>query len=107
MSDDNRAFRAVLTSDLISFLDKVFPEINPGGALHLGPYLEYLAEVLHRAETGQDTRVIINLPPRHLKSILVSVVWPAWLLGRNPMLRIAVISHSQSLARIWRSRACG
>lgn len=99
MSDDNRAFRAALAADPIAFLEKVFPELNPGGALQLAPYLEYLVEVLHRAETGQDTRIIINLPPRHLKSILVSVVWPAWLLGRNPMLRIAVISHSQNLAR--------
>src|SRR4029077_14238056 len=41
----------------------------------------------------------INLPPRHLKSILISVVWPAWLLGRDPSTRIAVVSHSQSLAR--------
>lgn len=42
---------------------------------------------------------MINLPPRHLKSSLASIVLPAWLLGRDPTMRIGVISHSQSLAR--------
>ena len=42
--------------------------------------------------------LIINLPPRHLKSVIASVAFPAWLLGNDPTKRIAVISHSQSLA---------
>ena len=47
---------------------------------------------------GDETRLIINLPPRHLKSVLTSVVFVAWLLGRDPKLRIAVISHNRGLA---------
>jgi predicted phage terminase large subunit-like protein len=98
MTDNNRAFRAALATDLVAFLEKVYPEINPGGALHLADYIEYLADVIGRIGSGQDTRVIVNMPPRHLKSILLSVVWPAWLLGRNPKKRIAVVSHSADLA---------
>ena len=52
-----------------------------------------------RVADGDERRLILNLPPRHLKSILASIVFPAFLLGRDPRLRIAVISHSQSLAR--------
>ena len=88
-----------MSADLIAFLEKVYPEIDPRADLQLADYVLYLNEVLQRVTTGQETRVIINLPPRHLKSVLTSVVWPAWLLGRDPSTRIAVVSHSQPLAR--------
>jgi predicted phage terminase large subunit-like protein len=41
---------------------------------------------------------MINMPPRALKSVCVSVAWPAWLLGHNPSLRIIVASYSQVLS---------
>jgi hypothetical protein len=44
-------------------------------------------------------RKIINLPPRSLKSIIVSVALPAWLLGHDPSLQIIVVSYSDELAR--------
>jgi predicted phage terminase large subunit-like protein len=97
--NEQAIFRAALASDLVAFLEKVFPEIDPRGDLQLANYVLHLNDVLQRVSTAQDKRVIINLPPRHLKSILISVVWPAWLLGRNPAMRIAVVSHSQPLAR--------
>jgi hypothetical protein len=50
------------------------------------------------------TRLIINMPPRHLKSIVTSVVFPAWLLMRDPKTKIAVICHSDMLANDLASR---
>jgi hypothetical protein len=66
--------------------------------LEVAPYLEYLISELTGVVEGRETRLIINLPPRHLKSVLTSIVFVAWLLGRDPKQRIAVISHSQALA---------
>jgi predicted phage terminase large subunit-like protein len=99
MGDALRVFRAALVTCLRTFLERAFREIDPRGGLHVADYVLYLIEALQRVIDGNDTRVIINLPPRHLKSILISIVWPAWLLGHNPKLRIAVVSHSQALAR--------
>jgi predicted phage terminase large subunit-like protein len=99
MDESRRALRAALATDLITFLERAFREIDPRGDLHVVDYVLYLNDVLRRVSDGKDTRVILNLPPRHLKSILVSIVWPAWLLGQDPKLRIAVVSHSQALAR--------
>jgi predicted phage terminase large subunit-like protein len=96
---NRRVFRAALAADLLAFLEASFKELDPGRELHLAPYLLYLNDVLQRVFEGKETRVIINLPPRHLKSILISVVWPAWLLGQDPTMRIAVVSHGQALAR--------
>jgi predicted phage terminase large subunit-like protein len=94
-----RALRAVLAHDLSAFLERAFRELDPRNTLHINPYVEVLCQELMRVAAGQERRFILNLPPRHLKSILVSIVFPAFLIGRDPRLRVAVVSHGQSLAR--------
>jgi predicted phage terminase large subunit-like protein len=94
-----RVLRAALATDLVAFLERAFREIEQGKTLLLHPYVEFLCAELMRVADGDERRLILNLPPRHLKSILASIVFPAFLLGRDPRLRIAVVSHSQSFAR--------
>ncbi|WP_425991714.1 phage terminase large subunit [Afipia sp. DC4300-2b1] len=98
MSSDLPLYRAVLKNDLLAFLEGAFPVVDNRWGLEVAPYLEYLVSELTGIAEGRETRLIINLPPRHLKSVLTSIVFVAWLLGRDPKLRIAVISHSQALA---------
>jgi len=99
MITDQRAFAALLATDLLAFLERAFRDLDPRNRLLVVPFVELLIQELHQVATGETRRLIINLPPRHLKSVLTSVVFPAWLLGRDPRLRIAVISHGQGLAR--------
>ena len=94
-----RVLLAALATDLVAFLERAFREIEQRETLLLRPYVEFLCAELMRVAAGVERRLILNLPPRHLKSILASIVFPAFLLGRDPRLRIAVVSHSQSLAR--------
>ncbi len=47
---------------------------------------------------GKTRNLIINVPPRSLKSFLVSIVLPAFLLGKNPAFKIVCVSYSQDLA---------
>lgn len=49
-------------------------------------------------QSREINRLIINIPPRTLKSIFVSVAWPAYLLGANPTKRIMAASYSQILS---------
>jgi len=49
--------------------------------------------------TGKSPRLIINLPPRHLKSFIASVALPAYVLGRDPTAKIICISYSDELSR--------
>jgi predicted phage terminase large subunit-like protein len=98
MPSDLQVYRAVMKADLQAFLEGAFPVVDGRWALDVAPYLEYLVHELTGVAEGYETRLIINLPPRHLKSVLTSIVFVAWLLGRNPKLRIAVVSHSQALA---------
>src|SRR6202035_5186335 len=61
-------------------------------------YIRLLAHELTALATGDTKRLIINVPPRHLKSLLTSVFLPAWMLGRDPRLRLIIVSHQMDLA---------
>ncbi|MGH7190240.1 MAG: phage terminase large subunit, partial [Acetobacteraceae bacterium] len=57
-----------------------------------------VAAKLAQVQTGETRRLIINVPPRHLKSLAASVAFPAWLLGHTPAARIISVSYAQDLA---------
>jgi len=92
-------YEALLRHDFASFAARCFHDLNPQAELAMNWHLEVIAAKLTAVREGKIRRLIINLPPRHLKSVLASIVFPAWLLGRDPRLRIAVVSHGQGLAR--------
>ncbi len=89
---------ALLRQDLSSFIQKVFATCNPGTEYLHNWHIDYLAEHLRACERGEIRRLIINLPPRALKSLCISVAWPAWLLGQDPSRRIIVASYAEKLA---------
>lgn len=80
------------------FLRRVVATTSPGAKYVHNWHIDAIAEHLHACETGQIRRLIINLPPRMLKSTMVSVAWPAWVLGQNPQARLMVASYAQSLS---------
>ena len=61
---------------------------------HIGAIIEHLEAV----SRGQIRNLLINVPPRHMKSLLVSVFWPAWEWLRNPHLRYLYSSYGASLS---------
>src|SRR5690348_13939460 len=97
--DQQSAYRVALATDLRVFLERAFLDLDQRDKLIITPYVELLIDRLQKMRSGKTRRLIINLPPRHLKSILCSVVFPAWLLANDPRMRIAVVSHGLSLAR--------
>jgi predicted phage terminase large subunit-like protein len=91
-------FLAVLRNDFTSFIDRSFGELNAQTVFQCGKYIELLAATLDRCRTGKTKRLIINLPPRTLKSHAASVAFPAWLLGHDPTIQIICASYGQDLA---------
>jgi predicted phage terminase large subunit-like protein len=90
-------YHALLRLDLYSFIQKTFMELNPQtGFLH-NWHIELIASRLTDVAEGRTKRLIINVPPRSLKSICASVAFPAWLLGNNPSKKIICTSYGQSL----------
>ena len=74
-------YACILRSDLTSFIEGSFYELHPGQQLDVAPHIEVIATKLEALRRGDIKRLIINLPPRHLKSHCVSVAFVAWLLG--------------------------
>ena len=91
-------FFTTLRMDFLSFIVRSFYELNPQGNLILGPYIDLLASRLQKCRTGIVKRLIINLPPRMLKSHAASVAFPAWLLGHDPSKQIICASYGQDLS---------
>ncbi len=89
---------AILRNDLTSFIELSFFELNPGTEFIPGKYIDLIASALEKCRRGQTKRLIINLPPRTLKSHASSVVFPAWLLGHDPSKQIICVSYGQDLA---------
>ena len=89
----------VFRNDLMSFTVRAFHELFPQAELSESPYLEVMAAKLAACLLGQGPkRLIINLPPRSLKSIMASVASVAWLLGQDPSKQIICASYGQDLA---------
>jgi len=98
MKIDKNLLNAVLRQDLSSFIGKVFHTINPSAEYQPNWHIDLIASYLREVEEGKIKRLIINIPPRSLKSVCVSVAWPAWLMGHNPSKRIMVACYSSTLS---------
>ena len=89
---------AVLRHDFVAFVHRVFQTVVPGEKFAENWHIEALAYELMRIAQGENGRLITTMPPRYLKSIVVSVAFPAWMLGHNPSMRIICASYAQGLA---------
>ena len=86
--NDMQVFNAALRQDFRAFLHRSVLALSPGGLFLPNWHIDAIAYVLEEIRAGRIKRLIINLPPRHLKSIMVSVAFPAFLLGHEPRRRI-------------------
>ena len=91
-------YEALLRQDLTTFTARCFHELNPQTELAMNWHLEVIGAKLTAVREGRIRRLIINLPPRHLKSLMASVALPAWCLGRDPAAQILCVSYAQDLA---------
>jgi hypothetical protein len=89
---------ALLRLDLASFAQACFAELYPQTQFMLGWHIELIAAKLAAVRRREIRRLIVNLPPRHAKSLLASVAFPAWCLGHEPSLQILCASYAQELA---------
>jgi predicted phage terminase large subunit-like protein len=88
----------LLRSDFLMFARKALRELE---GLKLGdePYLSYLAREFDQFASGETRRLVVNLPPGHLKTSLGSVCLAAWLLAHEPSLKMIVVSHAEHLSK--------
>ena len=93
-----RAVDALCRREFQPFLERAFHTLDPGKLLQRADYLETLCHHLEQVATGEIRRLIVTIPPRHLKSISTAVALPAWMLGREPTARIICVSYGEDLS---------
>jgi predicted phage terminase large subunit-like protein len=91
-------YTTVLRCDLAAFIERSFVELNPQTRFLPNWHLEVLAAKLEACRRGACRRLIINMPPRSLKSLSVTVAYSAYLLGHHPAAHIIAVSYGQELS---------
>ena len=78
--------------DFLSFAKHMWPEFIEG------PHHKIIAKKFNEIADGKIKRLIVNMPPRHTKSEFASSLLPAWMIGRQPKLKIIQTTHTGELA---------
>ncbi|WP_395877440.1 phage terminase large subunit [Ehrlichia muris] len=87
-----------MSYNFLDFLKLCFKTVSPNNQIINNWHIQIIADRLEAALNGKINRLIINMPPRFIKSICVSIAWPSWIFGLNPQARIIVASYSQILS---------
>ena len=76
----------------IPFVKHVWPEFIEGD------HHRKIAKKFEDIASGKIKRLIVNMPPRHTKSEFASYLFPAWMVGKNPKLKVIQTTHTGELA---------
>lgn len=94
----NQAWPALLRQRFDLFLRFAFREIAGNREFTPCWHIDAIEHQLDLMRVGESRQLIVTLPPRHLKSIAISVAFVAWMLGREPGTRFTCASYSYDLA---------
>ena len=87
-----------LRTDFQAFCQKVFRELLPGDVFRDNWHIDALCHEIMQTIEGKNQRLVVTIPPRSLKSLIISVALPAFVLGRDPSRRVVCISYSDELS---------
>src|SRR5437763_6486498 len=90
--------RELATRRLRDFVLQAWAVLEPSTPFVQGWHIDAIVEHLEAVTNGQIRNLLINVPPRHMKSLLVSVFWPAWEWLRWPERRWLYSSYAASLS---------
>jgi predicted phage terminase large subunit-like protein len=85
-------------TSLTFFSERAFETLHPSQAFVYGWHQDAISHQLCRAQQGEQKRLLVTVPPRHMKSLAISVAYPAFLIGHDPTVKIILASYSQDLS---------
>ncbi|TVQ98106.1 MAG: hypothetical protein EA398_13730 [Deltaproteobacteria bacterium] len=93
-----RARRHAEEITLAEFVRQAWHTVEPETELTWNWHLDAICQHLEAVTDGRIRRLMINVPPGHMKSMIVSVFWPAWMWLRHPHLRVLSGACTDDLA---------
>lgn len=99
--------RELCRRSLAEFAKRAWRVLEPATPLKWGWALDAICEHLEAVTNGGINRLLMNVPPGTMKSLLTGVIWPAWEWGPRdmPQMRFVGTAHEETLA-IRDSRRC-
>lgn len=85
-------------SNLYEFVKQAWDVVEPGIEFVPSWHIQVICEHLEAVSKGQIKRLLINIPPRHSKSTIVSVMWPMWEWVTDPSQKFLAASYSANLS---------
>ena len=92
--------RDLLRNDYETFLRKAFRK-DHDKVLDADPYVTCLCDGLNWLRETDGGRLVVNLPPRHGKTLFGGVYFVPWLLGRDPRMKIIVVTYNGGLSELF------
>jgi predicted phage terminase large subunit-like protein len=89
--------RAHYQSSLRAYIADAWRRVEPRPFVP-GWHIDAITEHLEAVTSGQIRNLLINIPPRHMKSLQVGVFWPTWIWSRAPKTRLLYASYAASLS---------
>lgn len=83
---------------MIDFFVEAFNTVDPGAVLKMNWHIEYICEYLEACWEREIRKLILNIPPRFMKSNLSTVAFPAWGLGKDASEKFMCASYSGKLS---------
>ena len=90
--------RHICSQYLSEFAKRTWQILEPSSAYIHGWHIDAICDHLEAVSRGEIRNLIINMPPRHMKSLLVSVFWPVWTWLTNPSARWLFSSYASDLS---------
>jgi predicted phage terminase large subunit-like protein len=90
--------RELATRSLRAFVEQAWRIVEPATPFVPGWHIYAIIDHLEAVSRGEIRNLLINVPPRHMKSLLVSVFWPTWEWIRSPERRWLFSSYASSLS---------
>lgn len=87
----------LIKTDFASFVRKAFKHLH-GKPLGPEQYIDLLCHKLDKLYKGKTRRLLINMPPRHLKTFIASICFSAWTLANNSRMSIMIVTYNDELA---------
>jgi predicted phage terminase large subunit-like protein len=99
MTSERELLDILYRNSFAAFCCEAFRVLNPGKTIVPNWHIQAICHAIEEMVKGEArNRLVLNLPPRSLKSFIGSACLPAWLLGRDPTIRIVCASYSQNLS---------
>jgi predicted phage terminase large subunit-like protein len=91
--------KLAMEQSLHKYIPRAWEIIEPGITYIDNWHIEAICEYLEAVSLGQINRLLINMPPRYMKSISVTVGWPTWVWTKDPYKRFISLSYSATLSK--------